>query len=239
MNKMKSGIYMWTSPSGKSYIGQATDLVRRYNAFLQFNCSYGGTKINNARKKYHNLDEWTYIVLEHCDIDELDERERYYIALYDTMNNGYNCESGGNKNKELGEETRKKISVTKKNNYVKEKHPNYGKHLDQNIREKISKTLSKDHRFIGIKRNEETRKKISAARKGKHQSEETKKKIQDKKKKISILQFDLKGNFICEYVSLREAERKTGVKHGNIKKVCDLEYKQCNGFIWRYKKESD
>ena len=87
MNKMKSGIYMWTSPSGKKYIGQSTDLVKRYNSFLRFNCSYGGVKINNARKKYHNRDEWTYVVLERCDIDALDERERYYIALYDTMNN--------------------------------------------------------------------------------------------------------------------------------------------------------
>ena len=76
MNKIKSGIYMWTSPSGKNYIGQATDLVRRYNAFLQFNCSYGWVKINNARKKYHNLYEWTYMVLERCGIDALDVKRQ-------------------------------------------------------------------------------------------------------------------------------------------------------------------
>ena len=123
MNKMKSGIYMWTSPSGKKYIGQSTNLVKRYNSFLRFNCSYGGVKINNARKKYHNLDEWTYVVLERCGIDDLDERERYYIALYDTMNNGYNCESGGNKNKTLSDETKLIMSF---NNSGKN-NPMYGK----------------------------------------------------------------------------------------------------------------
>ena len=31
----KSGIYMWTSPSGKSYIGQSVDLVKRYTNFIE------------------------------------------------------------------------------------------------------------------------------------------------------------------------------------------------------------
>ena len=66
MNKMKSGIYMWTSPSGKKYIGQSTDLVKRYNQFLNFNHRYGGKKINDARTKYHTIDEWSYKVLERC-----------------------------------------------------------------------------------------------------------------------------------------------------------------------------
>ena len=95
----KSGIYMWTSPSGKSYIGQTVDLQRRKCAFFRFGVSYGGQKIDCARKKYNHKSLWDYKVLEYCSIDELDERERCYIKLYDTVNNGYNCESGGNENK--------------------------------------------------------------------------------------------------------------------------------------------
>ena len=67
----KSGIYMWTSPSGKSYIGQSVDLVKRYNNFISNCVDYGGEKINRARKKYNNKSDWKYKVLEYCDLSEL------------------------------------------------------------------------------------------------------------------------------------------------------------------------
>ena len=91
----KSGIYMWTSPSGKSYIGQSVDLQKRKYAFLRFGDIYGGQKINCARKKYRHKSLWNYTILEYCDIDKLNECERYYIELYDTINNGYNVLRNG------------------------------------------------------------------------------------------------------------------------------------------------
>lgn len=33
--------------------------------------------------------------LEECDTGKLDEREVYYISLYDSYNNGYNSTKGG------------------------------------------------------------------------------------------------------------------------------------------------
>lgn len=134
MNNIKSGIYMWTSTSGKSYIGQATDLVRRYNAFLRFDKHYAGDKIDNARSKYNNADEWTYVVLERCDIDALDEREKYYIALYDTMNNGYNCESGGNGKKIVSDSSKQKNREAHLGLYDGENNPNYGKKHTQEVK---------------------------------------------------------------------------------------------------------
>lgn len=92
---MNSGIYMWTSPSGKSYIGQAVDLNHRRREFTKFYQSYAGGRIDNARKKYNNESNWKYEVLEYCSIDKLDEREIYYIGLYNTFKNGYNMTKGG------------------------------------------------------------------------------------------------------------------------------------------------
>ena len=137
--KKKSGIYMWTSPSGKSYIGQSVDLQKRKWAFLHFGDRYGGQKINRARKKYNHKSLWDYKVLEYCDIDKLDERERYYIELYDTINNGYNCESGGNENKIVSDETKQKQSEAMKG----ENNPFYGKHLTEEHKSKLSKTHDK------------------------------------------------------------------------------------------------
>lgn len=50
-----------------------------------------------------------------------------------------------------------------------------------------------------------------------------------------ICQYDTKGNFISEYVSITEASRITGVGEKEIINVAKNKYKQWNGFVWRYK----
>ena len=60
-----------------------------------------------------------------------------------------------------------------------------------------------------------------------------------KAKKISksIVQFNKNGNFINEYQSAREAERKTGINQGNICRVCQGERKSAGGYVWKYKND--
>lgn len=45
-------IYKYTSPSGKSYIGQTINEVQRRYDFRNLNETYAGLKIENARHKY-------------------------------------------------------------------------------------------------------------------------------------------------------------------------------------------
>ena len=78
------------------------------------------------------------------------------------------------KGQQKSEETRNKISESKKGKYTGEKHPMYGKHHTEETRKKISETLK------GKKLSEETQKKMSDAKK--NMSEETKKKIGAAKK---------------------------------------------------------
>lgn len=229
---MKSGIYMWTSPSGKNYIGQATDLVRRYNQFLNFGNRYGGKKINDARSKYNNADEWTYMVLERCSIDELDEREIYYIGLYDTMNNGYNCESGGNENKVLSDEARLNIKLSK----IGDKNPNFGSHRTDKTKQKISEALK------GKTFTDEHKRNLSIGQKGRESPKYWKGKCgKDHHSSNAVLQYTIEGVLINEFGSTMEAERITGVNHRNISSCCRgvYGYKTAGGFKWAYKKESD
>lgn len=95
-------IYKYTSPSGKVYIGQTINERKRRNRFLNINDSYSGIKIDRARKKY-NPYNFTYEILEQYDIEDedqiikiLNQREMYYIAKFDSVANGYNCDGGGN-----------------------------------------------------------------------------------------------------------------------------------------------
>ena len=96
----KSGIYMWTSPSGKKYVGLSYNLGSRHKDFrcASDNRTYASTNsiIDKARKKYP-YDQWHYEVLEFCPIDLLGEREKYWIAYYKTNDNkyGYNITDGG------------------------------------------------------------------------------------------------------------------------------------------------
>lgn len=57
------------------------------------------------------------------------------------------------------------------------------------------------------------------------------------KKTISTNQYDLEGNFIKNYKSRADAERETGVKSGDIWRVCKGIRKQAGGYIWRYADE--
>jgi hypothetical protein len=42
------------------------------------------------------------------------------------------------------------------------------------------------------------------------------------------------GNLIKEHKSLRDAERETGINHGNISKCCSGKFKHTGGFIFSY-----
>ena len=52
-----------------------------------------------------------------------------------------------------------------------------------------------------------------------------------------IIQYDLNGIFIKEFNSFRDAERETGINHGNISKCCSGKFKHTGGFIFRKKED--
>ena len=78
-------IYMYTSPSGKSYIGQTIDEKRRRQNWFSSKYEYAGDAINKARAKY-GRDGFTYTVLfsyqfrsKEVATDVLNLMEQYYI----------------------------------------------------------------------------------------------------------------------------------------------------------------
>lgn len=83
--------------NSKVYIGQTRVSVdKRWKEHLR-HAQYGDQLINKAMKKY-GVDKFYVETLEICDIDSLDEREMYYINLYDSTekSKGYNVSIGGN-----------------------------------------------------------------------------------------------------------------------------------------------
>ena len=57
------------------------------------------------------------------------------------------------------------------------------------------------------------------------------------KKKKRVNQYDLDGNFIQEWESIREAGRQLNINQSQIVKCCKKEIKQIGGFKWEYSKQ--
>ena len=94
---IKTGIYKITNQKTKEcYIGQAVDLASRWKDHAK--CGLG-IDTPNGNKLYKSMQEfgiWNFSweVLEICPKDQLNEKEKYYINLYDSKNFGFNSTSG-------------------------------------------------------------------------------------------------------------------------------------------------
>lgn len=88
------GIYKITNLiNNKVYIGQSKDIKARWHRhrMAAFNSNYPqyNCLIYKAIRKY-GIDNFAFEVLELCEEKELNEKEEYYIAQYDSTNKGYN-----------------------------------------------------------------------------------------------------------------------------------------------------
>ena len=97
--KTKSGIYKITNQlTNMCYIGQAVDLAKRWKDHAK--CGLGiDTPVNNKLYKamqLNGLENFTWEILEECRSNELNEKEKFYIELYQADKFGYNAK-GGNK----------------------------------------------------------------------------------------------------------------------------------------------
>lgn len=96
---MKGFIYKVTNKvNGKAYIGQTRYTVEF--RWRQHQHKKDNAYFHHAIQKY-GADNFNVVVLEECDVSQLDEREIFYIAKYDTFNNGYNMTIGGGGKKKI------------------------------------------------------------------------------------------------------------------------------------------
>lgn len=87
------GIYKWTNLiNNKVYIGQSINIEARKAEHIKLSkdLTYT-TNIAKALRKY-SIDNFTFEILEECNVNELDNKESYWINYYDSLNKdkGYN-----------------------------------------------------------------------------------------------------------------------------------------------------
>lgn len=106
------GIYF--QESNKFYIGQTKNFKRRLYHYLNKD-NNGGHLVKSAILKY-NKDKIFIKVLEIISLEDLDNREIFYIELYNSYikDKGYNLTFGGQKGKVNSETLLKKIESSRK-----------------------------------------------------------------------------------------------------------------------------
>lgn len=89
---MKCGIYKIENiKTGSIYVGQSIDLASRSRDHISDLIKGRGVC---AREVGARPQDWTFSIIEQCEEEQLDERERYWIAHY----NGLNRTTGGRAN---------------------------------------------------------------------------------------------------------------------------------------------
>lgn len=205
------GIYKITNLiSKKVYIGQSVDINYRFNnhkseSFNPKSNAYN-TAIHRAIRKY-GIENFSFEVIEECTKELLSEREIYWIAYYNSYGDGYNLTPGG----EGVESINRQIVYD-----LWDSGLSIGKIANQ--------IQCNKHTVIDILREYCNYNNEESDRRGRNDSSKTKQR--------SVEQYDLNGNFIARYDSLKDAESKLGIPASNIRAVLRGEQHTAGEFQW-------
>lgn len=232
---------MLTSPSGKSYIGQTKRPIEERFKEHQFPSSRC-VAIYNAIRKYgwESFKKHWYEVPD----EELNAHEELMVEVLGTLvPDGYNLVEGGGAGGKPCEESRKKMSESKKS----EKNPMFGKILPDEVKQKMSeshkgKTLSDEHKqqisdsMTGDKNHMFGKTSEDHPRFGKTHTDDTRRKM-SKNNHMSkkVYQYDINGTFIQSFASCEEAAWSLNKKcSNNISRCASGKRPIAYGFKWSY-----
>lgn len=209
MKKNKFYVYAHINRiNGKIYIGKTNCPSRRWMAANYTGCTF----FYHAIQKY-GWNNFDHVILAQCSTEEdAFKFEEQYISYYNTTNSkiGYNITSGG-------------LGAYKPGHIFAHK----GKHGI------LPPPWNK-----GIPMSEETRRKVSEAKKGKKYGPQSKEHILHKAlaHKIKILQYSLNGEFIKEWNSGADIEREIGISKKFISRAAKFHI-TCHNYLWFKKSE--
>lgn len=224
-------IYVYTSPSGKKYIGQTIHSLmersgKRGHGYRGCECFY------SAIQKY-GFDTFKREILKEVKISELDETEKEFIQKYNTlMPNGYNISAGG----QMIGKSRKIRAVYQYSavdgSLIREWEggaPEIARETNINGNRALERCLiGKSYTCYGY---------CWSYIKMEHFPIENKK-VDNNKKEIK--QYSLNGKELLRvFSSISEAARESGCERSAIKRCCRGELHYHGGYIWRFSDESN
>lgn len=222
------------------YQGQGIERVYKYYKWRKDNEKHYNDYLFKSIEKY-GFD--AFEVDEKFDIayskEELNEKEQWYIYLYNSTNRemGYNRQSGGNFYT-YSPESRKKMSLSKQGVYNGENNPRYGAIVTEETRRKISK--ANKGRIISEQQRKEHSERMRGEGNsfyGKHHTEETINKVSKGNN------YRAKPVYCYEKEEIRlsgvEWEEELDVSKTMICGCCKGRQKSAKGYHFRYATEEE
>jgi group I intron endonuclease len=233
------GIYKITNPKGKIYIGQSTQIEKRFNQYKTLDKTCIGSKLFNSLIKYGPYNH-IFEIIEECNLEELDYKEFIYKQNVLKENNWEQVlflqlkdKQGGKrsqltkekiKKSKMGKNSKKIFQYSLEGNFIKEWNSivDAERIYGTGIKENLSKKTLTSHNFIWSYENNLV-----------YSPDKIKNKW--KSNTTSVLQYSLEGNFIKEWGSIIEIEKTLGFKNSNISSTCKGKQKTAYGYKWKYK----
>ena len=216
------------------YIGQTIcSISKRWREHKE-----AAINVNKKNKLYSamqeiGIDKFHILKLEEFnDItpEELDEKEIYWIAYYNSFYNGYNSTKGG----KIGYRNLQPIlCYTLSGKFYKE-YNTIGEAAG-NINYLFKINITYDMILICINNNLQE---SCGGFQWKYKN--SNKEIKDfstlsnfNHKKFYFVQYDLKGNYVAHFLNVKDASQQTNTQESGIIRCINQELKQSNNFIWR------
>lgn len=205
--------------NGKFYVGQSREIEERFRKHKR------GFKVERLAKlplyvdmKKYGVDNFRLEVIEECKVDELDEKERYWLHELDAKTNGYNQ------------------SNEPQPMHDKDFAKKHGKHFTEWnnkmwAKDSYREMMSKKTRLRNQEYMKDPVNRAKAAKRLKKYTDEI---------KMPVGQYTKQGELIATFEGVREAERAMDLPNDSIGKVCrGVKYrKTANGFVWKYLQEN-
>lgn len=208
---------IWNDNNEKVYIGQTTIGIKtRWSQHL-YHYLIDNTILYRAMRKY-GAGSFHIDIIEECENEKLNDREIYWIAYYDSYNNGYNSTPGGtslasgNMPKQLDKKWIYNLwdqgkSITEIKEITGYSNTSIKDYLTEYQNYSIQESIIRGNNKSG------------------------------KSRRIAVSQWDLSGNFIATYDSIAIAAKQNNISIQNISACLKKKRQTANNYYWTYENE--
>lgn len=196
----------------KSYIGLTTNTVETRWKKHLANSSFVQYHLYDAMR-FYGVEHFFIETLEKTNNELLSERERYWIEQYDSYHNGYNETCGGEGNQ-----------LYSKNDFYEL--------WDKGC------SISEIAKQVGCVRSTVYEALLDYDRYSVEES--LNRRARNNKKRVC--QFDLSGELLCTFDSIKDAEKAIGIEgNGSIGQCCAMKpgHKTVKGYLWLWEEDKD